>query len=124
MFIKIFLGFLLLAIMETLNGIFRINILQKRFKKNQAKIFSFLLGSIIIFLLNLILIPWIKPENINEAFLIGITWAILMVCYDIFIGKVIFKLSTKKILDDFNIFKGNLLSFGILLIILLPILLV
>lgn len=119
MFIKVLLGFILIATIETLNGIFRIKILHKLTKK-YSKLISFLIGAILIVLLNLILLPWIYPNTITEAFLIGFIWGFLMICYDIFVGKVLFKLPWQKVLDDFNIFKGNLVSLGIWLIVFFP----
>lgn len=120
MLIKIVLGFFLIALAETLNGIFRVKILSKKIGIKKAKIVSFILGSFLVLLINLLLVPLIEPKNINEAFFIGLSWASLMILYDIFVGRVLFKLSWERVLEDFNIFKGNLLSIGILLIICLP----
>ena len=120
MLIKIFLGFLLLAFAETLNGIFRVRVLHKKLGKNTAKRLSFILGSFIIFALNIVLVPWIEPTNISEAFFIGFIWMSLMLSYDLYAGRVLFKLSWSKILEDFNIFKGNFLAFGMILILFLP----
>lgn len=72
-------------------------------------------------MLNLILLPWIAPQNIKEAFFIGFLWMILMIAYDIFVGKVLFKLSWAKVIEDFNVFKGNFLGIGMILILLLPV---
>lgn len=119
MLIKILLGFILIALVETLNGVFRINILYK-FSKKYAQLISFVIGSFVIVLLNLLLLPWLNLHNIFEAFFVGILWGFLMLCYDIFVGKVLFKLSWEKVFEDFNIFKGNLLSIGIAIIIFLP----
>jgi hypothetical protein len=120
MLIKIFLGFLLLAFAETLNGMFRVKVLHKRLGKKIAKILSFVLGSFAIFALNIVLVPWIEPKSMSEAFFIGFIWMSLMLTYDLYVGRVLFKLSWSKILEDFNIFKGNLLALGMLLILFLP----
>jgi len=120
MLIKIFLGFLLIAFAETLNGTFRVRVLYKKLGAKRAKIFSFALGSLIIFVINIILVPWINPKTISEAFFIGFFWMSLMIAYDLYVGRVLFKLSWDKILDDFNIFKGNLLALGMMLILFLP----
>ncbi|MFA9374953.1 MAG: hypothetical protein ACERKK_12440 [Poseidonibacter sp.] len=121
MLIKIVLGFFLIALAETFNGIFRVKVLSKKLGIKKAKLLSFLLGGSIVLILNLILVPWIEPKSMMDAFSIGFTWMSLMLAYDIFVGKVLFRLSWEKTLEDFNIFKGNLLSFGLLLIVFLPI---
>jgi hypothetical protein len=120
MLIKIVLGFILIALVETLNGIFRVKFLSKRLGIKKAKIVSFVLGSFFILLLNLILIPWIAPQNLSESLLVGFVWMGLMIGYDLYVGRVLFKLSWGRILEDFSIFKGNFLGFGMILILLLP----
>ncbi len=121
MMIKIFLGFLLIALAETFNGIFRVRVLHKKLGAKKAKIFSFILGSLFIFILNIALVPWVDPKNISEAFFIGFVWMSLMIAYDFYVGRVLFKLSWDKILEDFNIFKGQLLALGMLLVLFLPV---
>lgn len=86
--IKVFLGLILIALAETFNGIFRIKFLSKKLGVKKSKISSFLLGSTIILILNLILLPWIAPDNITDAFLIGFMWMSLMIAYDVYVGKV------------------------------------
>lgn len=119
--IKVFLGFILIALAETFNGIFRIKFLSKKLGVKKAKISSFLLGSTIILILNLILLPWIAPDNITDAFLIGFMWMSLMIAYDVYVGRVLFKITWRKIIEDFNIFKGNLLGIGMIFILILPV---
>lgn len=121
MIFKIILGFILIAFIETLNGIFRIKVLNKSFTKKLSKFISFILGSILIFLINLFYIPILGISSQEEAFFIGFTWALLMILYDVFVGKFMFKISWENIADDFDILKGNLLSLGIILIVFMPI---
>jgi len=121
MLIEIVLGFFIIALAETLNGIFRVKVLSKKLGIKKAKTVSFAIGSIIVLILNLILVPWIEPKSMIEALFIGLSWASLMILYDIFVGRVLFKLSWEKITDDFNVLKGSFLSLGILLIVFLPI---
>lgn len=121
MILKIILGFILIAFIETLNGIFRIKVLNKSFTKKLSKFISFILGSILIFLINLFYIPILGISSQEEAFFIGFTWALLMILYDVFVGKFMFKMSWENIADDFDILKGNLLSLGIILIVFMPI---
>ncbi|MGP2657519.1 hypothetical protein ACOJTA_10795 [Malaciobacter sp. WC5094] len=121
MIFKIILGFIIIAFIETLNGIFRIKVLNKSFTKKLSKFISFILGSILIFLINLFYIPILSISSQEEAFFIGFTWALLMILYDVFVGKFMFKMSWENIADDFDILKGNLLSLGIILIVFMPI---
>jgi len=118
--LKIIFAFIIIAFSETINGIFRVKYLHKKFKKKFARIFSFFTGLSMIILLSLIFVPWINPKTDLQAFSIGFIWAINIVLYDVLIGRFAFKLTWSKILDDFNLFKGNLLPIGIVIIMILP----
>ena len=120
MITKILIGFIFIALLETLNGIFRVRFLFRHFGKKNAKIISFVLGATLIFILSSLLVPWIDPCSSFQAFSIGLSWAVLMVLYDVYVGRKLFKLSWSLILEDFNVLKGNLLSLGILFILFLP----
>jgi hypothetical protein len=43
-----------------------------------------------------------------------------MIAYDVYVGRVLFKLPLSKVLEDFNIFKGNFLGWGMIYIYILP----
>ncbi len=120
MILKIVVGFFVLAFFETINGIFRIHYLHKRVGKKYAKILSFLLGLIWVFLVSIGLVLWVEPKTTLEAFYIGVLLAILMISYDLFVGRVLFKLSWSKIFEDFDPRKGNLLGFGMMLMVVIP----
>jgi hypothetical protein len=120
MVFKVIVSFLVLAVAETLNGIFRIRYLNKKVGKKTAKLFSFLIGLSIVFFLNIVLVQWIEPRNAQEALFIGLFFALGMITYDLYVGKVLFKMSWEKVLDDFNAFKGNLLLFGMISLAVMP----
>ena len=120
MLLKIIVAFFSILLAETLNGMFRVQYLHKKFQKNLAKLISFLIGLSLIIILCLFLIPWIDPQSSLEAFSIGLFLAIGMTTYDIAIGRFVFKLSWSKIVQDFNVFNGNFLSLGIMILAFLP----
>lgn len=120
MFVKILIGFAAMAALETLNGIFRMRYLHKNFGRKTALKLSFLIGSLLVIALNLTLYPWIAPRNFLDAVMIGLTWALLMGTYDIVIGRFAFKASWETIAGDFDPRQGNWLSFGMVLIMILP----
>lgn len=116
---KIFIGFAVIALLETLNGIFRVKVLSRFFAGKLSRIVSFVSGSVLITAASIMLIPIVDPDSLSQALFTGIAWAFLMACYDIIIGRFAFRLSWPQIIDDFNVMKGNLLSFGLLLIIII-----
>ena len=120
MIIKTLLIWILIACGEILNGNFRVRFLQKRFGQKRAKQMSFISGSIIIFIICWFSLPWINPSTIDDCFIIGLIWMILMACVDIYFGRYVFHYKWETILDDFDLRKGNLLSLGMIFLFFCP----
>ena len=111
---------LLLAIGEVINGNIRVRILHRIFGKSRAKLVSFFSGVGIIALIYWFALPWVNPSNYHDCLLIGFIWLITMMSLDIYFARRVFKLNWNKVLDDFNPFKGNLLSVGMIFLLFSP----
>ncbi len=120
MLIKIILTWLLIAIGEIINGNIRVRYLHQKYGVHRAKQISFFSGTAIFTTIIWFSLPWIDPSNLYECFSIGLILTALMILVDIYFGKYIFHYSWKKIADDFNPRKGNLLGIGMLLLFLCP----
>ena len=110
----------LIAAGEILNGNFRVKYLNRRYGKNRAKKISFFIGLTIIYTICWGTLPWANPSNLQDCFLIGLIWMILMLCLDIYFGRYVFRFKWIKILEDFDLSKGNLLGVGMGLLFLCP----
>ena len=113
--------FLLIAVAETIQGIWRVRVLNRRVGDKKARQIGLLSGSAIILVLSLILIHWVKPSSPLDAFIIGGIWVLLMVSFDISIGRFAFKMKWKRILRDFNPREGGYLGFGMLFLFFCPV---
>lgn len=111
---------LLIALGEVINGNIRVKLLQKKFTLKSAKKLSFLSGVTIIFIICWVTLPWIAPKNYQDCLMIGSLWFIIMLCLDIYFARYVFKMKWHNILADFNPLKGNLLSIGMLFLLLCP----
>lgn len=111
---------ILIAVGEILNGNFRVRFLHRRYGINRAKKISFFTAIIIIYTICWFSLSWIKPSNLIDCFLIGFIWMLLMLCVDIYFGRYVFRFKWIKILEDFDIRKGNLLGVGMGLLFLCP----
>lgn len=120
--LKGFFVFLLLALGETINGIWRVRWLARRCGNRRAKRWALLTGSAWIALVTALTLPWIGPENRQQAWILGIFWLLLMLAYDVGIGRLAFRLPWRKILADFDLRAGNFLALGMLWLLLAPIL--
>ena len=120
MLLKVLIIGLLIAFGEVINGNIRVRVLHRKFGKKRAKRISFFSGTIIIFLICWFTLPWIKPSNFQDCFVIGSTWLIIMLFFDIYFGRYVFKFKWNKVMDDFNPMKGNLLSIGMVFLLFCP----
>ena len=120
MIFKALLVFLFIALAETANGIVRVRFLSRRLGNRRARVVSLLSGCILILLVTWWTLPWIGPASAGEALLIGAIWLVLMLAYDIDIGRWAFRMRWRKILADFDLRKGNYLVFGMAWMFLAP----
>jgi hypothetical protein len=120
MIIKAIIVWGLIAIGEIINGTFRVKYLQRKHGLHRAKQISCLSGIIIFTAITWFFLPWVGPNNLFHCFLIGSIWATLMLLVDIYFGRLVFKYSWSKIIEDFDLRKGNLLSVGMLILFFCP----
>lgn len=117
---KTIIIWLIIAIAETIQGIIRIKFISRKMGERNARKLGLVTGTFIILLIGWLTIPWINPANITDCLLIGLIWLILMLIFDIGLGKYIFHYSWKRIGDDFNLSKGNFLTIGMIVLFLTP----
>ena len=111
---------LLLALAEIINGNIRVRILHRFYALKRAKTLSLLLGTAIIYAITWLTLPWVNPISYLDCLNVGFIWLTIMLSLDIVVGRYLFKYKWQKILDDFNLFRGNLLSVGMLLLFISP----
>jgi hypothetical protein len=111
---------LLLALGEIINGNIRVRVLHRSYGQRRAKTLSLLSGIAIIFAIAWLALPWVAPTNYLDCFKLGLMWLMIMLSLDIFVGRYLFKYKWQRIFDDFNLFKGNLLSVGMLILFICP----
>jgi len=111
---------LLLALGEIINGNIRVRVLHRLYGQRRAKTLSLLSGIAIIFAITWLALPWVTPTNYLDCLKLGLVWLMIMLSLDIFVGRYLFKYKWQRIFDDFNLFKGNLLSVGMLILFICP----
>ena len=120
MIVKAIVIWILIAAGEILNGNVRVRFLQSRYGKKHAKQISFFTAIIILYTICWFSLSWVNPANLQDCFLIGLIWMLLMLCVDIYFGRYVFRFKWIKILEDFDLRKGNLLGVGMGLLFLCP----
>ena len=120
MIVKAIVIWVFIAAGEILNGNVRVRLLQRRYGRRRAKQISFFTGITIIYAICWLSLPWVNPSNLQDCFLIGLIWMLLMLCVDIYFGRYVFRYTWIKILEDFDLKKGNLLGVGMGLLLFCP----
>lgn len=120
MLLKTIIVGLLLAFGEVVNGNIRVRILHRSCGKKRAKTISFFSGVAIIYAISWFTLPWISPANYFDCYKIGLAWLMIMLGLDVYFGRRVFKFKWRRIIEDFNPLKGNLLGVGMLLLFLSP----
>ncbi|MDA0346350.1 MAG: hypothetical protein O3C43_06210 [Verrucomicrobia bacterium] len=122
MIIKALLIFVLIAAAETIHGILRIRYLNRPLGDRRARQVSVFTGSIILNVTAWLAIPWIGVSTLSDCVVIGLLWLVLMLTFDIGLGRLYFKFSWKRIGNDFDPRKGGFLGFGMVVLFFAPIL--
>lgn len=114
--------YILVAAGETLNGIGRTLFLSRRLGVARAKRISVIPALLICLFICYFYVPVIGISTDGELLRLGISLSAFMLLFDVILGKFILKAKLSIILDDLNIFKGNLLAVGLVLMALCPLL--
>jgi hypothetical protein len=119
---KLLCFYILVASSEMLNGIVRTIFLNKRFGVANAKRISMLSALSLCLLICYFYVPLFHIGSNKGLLFLGISLSAFMLVFDLVVGRYVVKARWKTILDDFNIFRGNLLAVGLIVMALCPLL--
>jgi hypothetical protein len=119
---KIICFYILVASGETLNGIARTVFLNKRVGAANAKRLSMISALSLCLLICYFYLPLLQIRSDRGFMLLGISLSSFMTVYDIVLARCVARASWETILDEFNIFKGNLLAIGVVVMAFCPLL--
>ncbi len=111
---------LLIISAEFVHGILRTLFLEPLIGDFQARQISVFVGSLIILTIAYFSVQWIRAKNIQSLIVVGLIWLILTLMFEISLGRFVFGFSWKKIMSDYDISKGGLLPFGLIILTLSP----
>jgi hypothetical protein len=111
-----------LAAFETLHGIVRAAILVPRVGKKSALRISIFSGSILAFLVCYYFVPKIGSTDTVQLLGVGLVAALFMALFDVSFARVVLKRPLASSLRDFNPATGNYLIYGLLFLIVCPLL--
>jgi len=113
---------LLLMAAETLHGLWRVKVLAVWIGYEFASDVAVFAGSLIILLITFACIDWIPARDTRTLLLVGSTWVVLTIGYELALGRIAFDRSWSEIASDFDLFHGRLLPLGLLFLLFSPLL--
>jgi hypothetical protein len=99
-----------------LRGLFLVPVVGD-FESRQIGVFT---GSFIILIIACKTVRWIGAKIKTELMITGLIWMLLTIAFEISFGRIVMNSAWERILSDFNIFNGGLLSLGMLFLMLSP----
>ena len=118
--VRAFAVWLVLIVAEILHGIARGILLVPHvgeFRSNQIGVFT---GSIIILAIALVFVRWIGASRTTELLAVGVLWLILTLAFEVAFGRFVVGASWERLAADYNVLEGGLLPFGMLILMLSP----
>jgi hypothetical protein len=115
------LWFVLMAA-ETLHGLWRVKVLAVWIGDDAARDVSVFTGSLVIALITWACIGWIPARNARTLLVVGFTWVVLTIAFELALGRLVFDQTWADIVSDFDVLHGRLLPLGLLFLMLSPLL--
>ena len=120
MILRAFAVWLLIVLVETVHGILRTLFLAPLtgdFRARQIGVFT---GSLLILAIATLTIRWLRLPTRAQQLQVGALWLAAMVAFEISFGRWVANQPWERILADYNISAGGLLPFGMLVLLLSP----
>lgn len=108
--------FVLLAAVETAHGVLRVRLLNRRLGDRRARQVGVLTGSGLILLVAGATAPWLGVRTAGEAAAVGAVWMVLMLVFEVAVGRLAFGVPWSRLAADFDPRRGGWLGFGFLVL--------
>jgi hypothetical protein len=78
------------------------------------------IGSALNLLVAYLFVGWLKAPSTRALLHVGVLWLVLTVAFELGFGHFVFRRSWGSLGEDYNISKGGLLPFGLVVLALSP----
>ena len=120
--LRAFSVWLLIAAAEVMHGILRVQLLNRRVGDHRARQIGVFTGSGIILAIAWFTVPWLGASTTGQFLGVGFLWLALMLAFEVAFGRLVFRASWQRIAADFDFRKGGLLSIGMTMLLIAPLL--
>lgn len=116
-----FAVWLVIIAAETAHGILREALLAPIVGGFTARRIAFFVGLGLIFAVSLLFIRWINAQTGRQLIAVGMMWMIFTLSFEVGLGLML-GLSRERILEDYDLTRGGLMAFGMLFLLVAPLL--
>ena len=116
------LVWLVIMFAESINGSLRQLLLAPRIGDLAARRIGFFIGLVLIFLVTYLFVRWIGPVTIRSRLIVGLSWVVLTLLFEVGLGLIVLGYSRERIVDDYDVSRGGLMGFGLLFMLFVPLL--
>jgi hypothetical protein len=120
MIVRALLVWLLIFGLEVLHGTARTLWLVPLVGDLRSRQIGVPVGSLLILLVAWLTIRWIGPRTSRQRVAIGVGWLLLMLCAEVLLARMVFGYPWTRIAEDFDVTRGGLLGFGMLVLAAAP----
>jgi hypothetical protein len=118
--LRAFAVWLVLLLVESVHGIVRRLVIEPWIGDFSARQISVFTGSVLILIVTYVFVDWIGAKTARQLTLVGAMWVVLTLAFEIGMGRFVLDYSWERVLSDFNLARGGLLSIGLLIMGLAP----
>lgn len=118
-FLRGIVVWLVMMAVETLHGTARTLWLAPYISDFSARQVTFFTGSILILTIATLFARWLRASQ-SQLLGIGILWAVLTLTFEIGLGRLVLHYSWERILEDYNLLHGGLMSLGLGILLCAP----
>ena len=116
------LVWLVIMFAESINGSLRQLLLAPRIGDLAARRIGFFIGLVLIFLVTYLFVRWIGAVTIRSRLIVGLSWVVLTLLFEVGLGLIVLGYSRERIVDDYDVSRGGLMGFGLLFMLFVPLL--
>lgn len=117
---RAFAVWLVIIAAETVHGTLRVLFLEPYFGDFRARQIAVFSGAVIILIIALLFIRFVRAAGNFQLFAVGLFWLALTLIFELSLGRFVLNLSWQRIFSDYNIGQGGLLTFGLIILLLAP----
>jgi hypothetical protein len=120
LFLRALFVWFIIASAETVHGILRFKFLNPLVGDKRARQLAIISGSLLILVLTTVFIRFLAPLDAVACHQIGALWVLLMISFDLALGRILMRASWKRLMADFNPLQGGFLGFGMVVLFFAP----